>query len=119
MGSEAYSVWVVAIGHQGKLAAVVMTLVVDVRIVRMTMRQRRVGVLMRMRFAPVPIVRVLVVLIVQHEKAAEALRLYHIGEGLLVIAGILTIWSGLYYLRAAWPMLRGDAPSKPTAGEQP
>lgn len=51
----------------------------------------------------------LVVLIVQHEKAAEALRLYHIGEALLVIAGILTIWSGLYYLRAAWPMLRGDA----------
>jgi len=51
----------------------------------------------------------LVVLIVQHEKSAEALRLYHIGEALLVIAGILTIWSGLYYLRAAWPSLRGDA----------
>jgi CDP-diacylglycerol--glycerol-3-phosphate 3-phosphatidyltransferase len=50
----------------------------------------------------------LVVLIVQHEKAAEALRLYHIGEALLVIAGVLTIWSGVYYLRAAWPTLRGD-----------
>ena len=50
----------------------------------------------------------LIVLIVQHEKDAEALRLYHIGEGLLVIAGILTIWSGLYYLRAAWPSLQGD-----------
>ena len=50
----------------------------------------------------------LVVLIVQHEKAAEALRLYHIGEGLLVIAGILTIWSGLYYLRAALPYFRDD-----------
>ncbi|MDE2308050.1 MAG: CDP-diacylglycerol--glycerol-3-phosphate 3-phosphatidyltransferase [Xanthomonadaceae bacterium] len=55
----------------------------------------------------------LVVLIVQHEKAASALRLYHIGEALLVIAGVLTIWSGLYYLRAAWPMLRGDLPRKP------
>jgi len=53
----------------------------------------------------------LVVLIVQHEKEATALRLYHIGEGLLVIAGILTIWSGVYYLRAAWPMLRGDMPA--------
>ena len=50
----------------------------------------------------------LVVLIVQHEKAAEALRLYHIGEGLLVIAGVMTIWSGLYYLRAAWPFLRDN-----------
>jgi CDP-diacylglycerol--glycerol-3-phosphate 3-phosphatidyltransferase len=52
----------------------------------------------------------LIVLILQHEKEAEALRLYHIGEGLLVIAGILTIWSGLYYLRAAWPALHGDDP---------
>lgn len=50
----------------------------------------------------------LVVLILQHEKDAEALRLYHIGEGLLVIAGVLTIWSGLYYLRAAWPALQGE-----------
>lgn len=55
----------------------------------------------------------LVVLIVQHEKAAEALRLYHIGEGLLVIAGVLTIWSGLYYLRAAWPYFRDDTRARP------
>ena len=53
----------------------------------------------------------LVVLIVQHDKSAEALRLYHIGEGLLVIAGVLTIWSGLHYLRVAWPYLRGDTPA--------
>ncbi|WP_426702983.1 CDP-diacylglycerol--glycerol-3-phosphate 3-phosphatidyltransferase [Rhodanobacter sp. Col0626] len=59
----------------------------------------------------------LVVLIVQHEKAAEALRLYHIGEGLLVIAGVLTIWSGLYYLRAAWPILSGEMPEQPPAGK--
>ena len=49
----------------------------------------------------------LVVLIVQHEKEAKLLSLYNIGEWLLVIAGILTIWSGLYYLRAAWPSLQG------------
>ena len=59
----------------------------------------------------------LVVLIVQHEKSAEALRLYHIGEALLVIAGILTIWSGVYYLRAAWPSLRGDHPLPASRGE--
>jgi CDP-diacylglycerol--glycerol-3-phosphate 3-phosphatidyltransferase len=57
----------------------------------------------------------LVVLIVQHEKAAEALRLYHIGEALLVIAGVLTIWSGLYYLRAAWPILSGDMSGRSSA----
>ena len=55
----------------------------------------------------------LVVLIVQHD--AEALRLYHVGEGLLVIAGVLTIWSGAHYLRAAWPLLRGDLP--PPSGD--
>jgi len=59
----------------------------------------------------------LVVLIVQHEKSAEALRLYHIGEALLVVAGVLTIWSGLYYLRAAWPMLRGEPPRNEPASE--
>ena len=52
----------------------------------------------------------LIVLILQHEKEAEALRLYHIGEGLLVLAGVLTIWSGMHYLRAAWPSLRDDGP---------
>ena len=60
----------------------------------------------------------LVVLIVQHEKSAEALRLYHIGEALLVIAGVLTIWSGMYYLRAAWPMLRGEPPRREPASDE-
>ncbi|RDS83802.1 CDP-diacylglycerol--glycerol-3-phosphate 3-phosphatidyltransferase [Dyella monticola] len=60
----------------------------------------------------------LVVLILQHEKEAEALRLYHIGEALLVVAGVLTIWSGLYYVRAAWPALHDDAPIIPSAPEQ-
>lgn len=62
------------------------------------------------KFKTVMQIVALVVLIVQHEKEATALRLYHIGEALLVLAGVLTIWSGLYYLRAAWPSLRGDAP---------
>lgn len=60
----------------------------------------------------------LIVLILQHEKEAEALRLYHIGEGLLVVAGVLTIWSGLHYLRAAWPALHDDAAAVPPSAEQ-
>ncbi len=58
----------------------------------------------------------LVVLIVQHEKEAKLLSLYNIGEWLLVIAGGLTIWSGVHYLRAAWPHLRGDAPAASASG---
>jgi CDP-diacylglycerol--glycerol-3-phosphate 3-phosphatidyltransferase len=46
----------------------------------------------------------IVVLLYQHD--FEELRLYRVGEGLLVIAAGLTIWSGLQYVRAAWPILR-------------
>jgi CDP-diacylglycerol--glycerol-3-phosphate 3-phosphatidyltransferase len=49
----------------------------------------------------------LVVLLVQHD--TESLASYNVGEALLVLAGILTIWSGVDYLRAAWPSLRGDS----------
>ena len=44
------------------------------------------------------------VLLYQHD--LEGLRLFHVGESLLVIAAGLTIASALVYLRAAWPALR-------------
>ncbi|RYZ71734.1 MAG: CDP-diacylglycerol--glycerol-3-phosphate 3-phosphatidyltransferase [Lysobacteraceae bacterium] len=33
---------------------------------------------------------------------------FHLGDWLLAIAAILTLWSGALYLRAAWPSLRDD-----------
>ncbi|KGI78334.1 CDP-diacylglycerol--glycerol-3-phosphate 3-phosphatidyltransferase [Oleiagrimonas soli] len=54
----------------------------------------------------------IVVLLLEHDKDAETLRNWYVGETLLVIAAVLTIWSGLVYLRAAWPALRGDSPAK-------
>ncbi len=50
----------------------------------------------------------ILVLLLERDKDATFLRLWFAGETLLVIAAILTIWSGLAYLRAAWPVLRGD-----------
>lgn len=50
----------------------------------------------------------IVVLLLEHDKEAELLRYWRVGEALLVIAAILTIWSGLLYLRAAWPTLYRD-----------
>lgn len=44
------------------------------------------------------------VLLWQHD--VPELRPYRIGEGLLVVAAILTIWSALVYVRAAMPALR-------------
>jgi CDP-diacylglycerol---glycerol-3-phosphate 3-phosphatidyltransferase len=46
----------------------------------------------------------IVVLLYQHD--LEGLRLFHAGETLLVAAAVLTIWSAIVYVRAAWPVLR-------------
>lgn len=46
----------------------------------------------------------LTVLLYQHD--SEQLKLYKVGEGLLILAAIFTIWSALIYLRAAWPIMR-------------
>ena len=35
-------------------------------------------------------------------------QIFHIGDWLLAAAALLTLWSGLGYLRAAWPSLTGD-----------
>ncbi len=48
----------------------------------------------------------IVVLLLEHDKEARALRNWYVGESLLIIAAGLTIWSGLVYLRAAWPYMR-------------
>ena len=42
---------------------------------------------------------------------------FHVGDWLLAIAALLTLWSGFEYLRAAWPVLREDGhPSVDTPG---
>lgn len=53
----------------------------------------------------------IVVLLLEHDKEAELLRYWRVGEALLVIAAILTIWSGLVYLKAAWPTLNNGGHS--------
>ncbi len=50
----------------------------------------------------------IVVLLYQHDLPPPELKLFHVGEVLLVIAAALTIWSGLDYLRAAWPAMRAS-----------
>ncbi|MBC3883251.1 CDP-diacylglycerol--glycerol-3-phosphate 3-phosphatidyltransferase [Undibacterium sp. LX40W] len=34
---------------------------------------------------------------------------YHIGQALILIAAVLTVWSMFYYLRRAWPMIKEKA----------
>lgn len=69
-------------------------------------QRSRVAVALAGKLKTVMQIVALIVLLVEHN--SETLHVYHVGETLLVIAAILTIWSGLDYLRAAWPALRGE-----------
>ena len=50
--------------------------------------------------------QIVAIIVLLHQRDFPELRYYRIGEALLVIAAVLTIWSGLQYVRAAWPILR-------------
>jgi len=50
--------------------------------------------------------QIVAIIVLLHQRDFPELRYYRIGEGLLVVAAVLTIWSGLQYVRAAWPILR-------------
>ena len=57
--------------------------------------------------------QIVAVMVLLYQKDIEELRLFYVGEALLAVAAILTIWSGLQYLRAAWPSVRGDRANRP------
>ncbi|HUS24088.1 MAG TPA: CDP-diacylglycerol--glycerol-3-phosphate 3-phosphatidyltransferase [Candidatus Binatia bacterium] len=40
------------------------------------------------------------------QRETWGLHIYWIGFGLLFVAGVLTVWSMVMYLRAAWPLMR-------------
>ncbi len=56
------------------------------------------------------IMQIVAIVVCLYQRDLPELRLYRIGEGLLVVAAVLTIWSALVYVRAAWPAMR-DADS--------
>lgn len=62
------------------------------------------------KFKTVMQIVAILILLWERDKDATVLRAWKVGEGLLVVAAILTIWSGLAYLREAWPALRMDTP---------
>lgn len=43
-----------------------------------------------------------------YQEPAFGLPVYGIGIGLMIVAAALTIWSMLDYLKAAWPIMRGQ-----------
>jgi CDP-diacylglycerol--glycerol-3-phosphate 3-phosphatidyltransferase len=53
------------------------------------------------------IAQLVALVVLLYQKDLDGLGLFHVGEVLLGFAAALTIWSGLVYVRAAWPVLRG------------
>ncbi len=72
---------------------------------------RRVKVQWIGKFKTVMQIVAILILLWERDKNTTAvfLRVWYVGEVLLVIAAILTIWSGLAYLKAAWPVLKNGA----------
>jgi CDP-diacylglycerol--glycerol-3-phosphate 3-phosphatidyltransferase len=58
------------------------------------------------KFKTVMQIVAILILLWERDKDATFLRLWNAGEVLLIIAAVLTIWSGLAYMKAAWPVLK-------------
>ena len=54
------------------------------------------------------IAQLVALVVLLYQKDLDGLGLFHVGEVLLGLAAMLTIWSGVMYLRAAWPVLRDN-----------
>lgn len=55
------------------------------------------------------IVQMLALVFLLYQEHLWGLPIFLIGEWLLAAAALLTLWSGLAYLRAAWPILKKDS----------
>ena len=53
------------------------------------------------------IVQMVALVMLLYREPLLGLPIFRIGEGLLAVAAVLTLWSALAYLRAAWPAMRG------------
>ncbi|HEX5352880.1 MAG TPA: CDP-diacylglycerol--glycerol-3-phosphate 3-phosphatidyltransferase [Rhodanobacteraceae bacterium] len=60
------------------------------------------------KFKTVMQIVAILILLWERNKGAVFLRVWYAGEVLLVIAALLTIWSGLAYIKAAWPVLKSN-----------
>ena len=55
------------------------------------------------------IVQMVALVCLLYQEPVFGLPIFRIGEWMLAAAALLTLWSGLAYLRAAWPIMREDA----------
>jgi CDP-diacylglycerol--glycerol-3-phosphate 3-phosphatidyltransferase len=73
-------------------------------------QRMRVGVAMLGKVKTIVQMVAISVLLFQHPaNPLLGLPLYTVGQALLVVAAVLTLWSAVAYLRAAWPLMRDSA----------
>lgn len=61
------------------------------------------------------IVQMVALVMLLYRVDLAGLPIFLMGEILLALAAVLTLWSGIQYLIAAWPAMRGDSGSPPKA----
>ncbi|MGO4780158.1 CDP-alcohol phosphatidyltransferase family protein, partial [Lysobacter sp. 2RAB21] len=59
------------------------------------------------------IVQMVALVCLLYQENLLGLPVFRIGEWMLAAAALLTLWSGLAYLRAAWPIMNADT-NKPS-----
>ncbi|MGH8114347.1 MAG: CDP-diacylglycerol--glycerol-3-phosphate 3-phosphatidyltransferase [Rhodanobacteraceae bacterium] len=112
----AVTLFVLVQSHPTALLAVTSAVIVGREIAVSALREwmafvgerKRVRVQWIGKFKTVMQIVAILILLWERDKNATAafLRVWYVGEVLLVVAAILTIWSGLAYMKAAWPVLR-------------
>jgi CDP-diacylglycerol--glycerol-3-phosphate 3-phosphatidyltransferase len=55
------------------------------------------------------IVQMVALIMLLYRLPILGMPVYEIGQGLLVVAAALTLWSGLVYVRAAWPVVMSSS----------
>ena len=112
----AVTLFVLVQSHPTALLAVTSAVIVGREITVSALREwmafvgerKRVKVQWIGKFKTVMQIVAILILLWERDKNATAafLRVWYVGEVLLVVAAILTIWSGLAYMKAAWPVLK-------------
>jgi CDP-diacylglycerol--glycerol-3-phosphate 3-phosphatidyltransferase len=112
----AVTLFILVQSHPTALLAVTSAVIVGREITVSALREwmafvgerRRVRVQWIGKFKTVMQIVAILILLWERDKNTTAafLRVWYVGEVLLVVAAILTIWSGLAYMKAAWPVLK-------------
>ena len=101
-------------GHPTILMALLAAVIIGREITISALREwmAEIGQKARVRVAGIgkikTIVQMVALVMLLYREDIGPLPTFFIGEGLLAIAAALTLWSGVAYLRAAWPAMRAD-----------